>query len=200
MADVRSRVQDFIDMWGKKVQQSAADVLTKTVGYTGGQAPDITETMRTNVSVNGDTVTWALSMDGYWQFIEFGVDGTEKSHGSKFKFKNNKPVPQAAVEKFITTRHITLKSLKAYGRKNKTIESRGLSLKSRSKVRKSLKGLDREAERKTLTYILGRSIKKYGIRPRPFREDIITKELKAELLTGLAKIYKEDFIANIKLD
>jgi hypothetical protein len=57
-----------------------------------------------------------------------------------------------------------------------------------------------EAERKTLSYILGRSIKKHGIKPRPFREDIITQELKDELLSGLAKIYKEDFIANINLD
>lgn len=198
MAGVTDKVQAFINAWGQKVQLSAGEVLAKTVGYEMGQAPAIVKTMTTKVMVNGNTVTWALSMDGYWQFIEFGVDGTEKSHGSKFKFKNNKPIPQAAALRFIDTRDITLKSLRKYSKL--TIQDKGISLKSRSKVRKSLKGLSRDAERKTLSFILGRSIKKHGIKPRPFREDIITQELKDELLSGLAKIYKEDFIANINLD
>ena len=198
MAGVTDKVQAFIDAWGQKVQLSAGEVLSQTVGYESGQAPAIVKTMTTKVMVNGNTVTWALSMDGYWQFIEFGVDGTEKSHGAKFKFKNNKPIPQAAALRFIDTRGITFKSLRKYSKL--TIQDKGISLKSRSKVRKSLKGLGWEAERKTLSYILGRSIKKHGIKPRPFREDIITQELKDELLSGLAKIYKEDFIANINLD
>lgn len=198
MDDLNSKIKAFIDEWGIKVQQSANDILTSTVDYSTGQAPELTDSIKTKVEINGGSVRWTLSMDNYWQFIEFGVDGTEKSQGSKFKFKSGgKPIPQSAMEKFIDTRGITFKSLKRYGRK-KGIES--ISLKSRKKVRKSLKDLTYEQEKKTLSFILSRSIKKHGIKPRPFRNEIITPELKKELYEGLREIYKQEIIATFNED
>jgi hypothetical protein len=199
MADLNTKIKAFIDDWGIKVQQSAIDVLTKTVAYSTGTAPELVDSIRTNVEfLSGGGVRWTLSMKDYWQFIEFGVDGTEKSQGSKFKFKSGgKPIPKEAMEKFIDTRGITFKSLKKYGR-GKGLES--ISLKSRKKVRKSLKDLTYEQEKKTLSFILGRSIKKHGIKPRPFRSDIITPELKKELYDGLREIYKQEIIATFKED
>jgi len=197
MADLNSKIKAFIDDWGTRVQQSAIDVISKTVAYSTGQAPELSNSIKTNVIVNGGAITWTLSMDGYWEFIEFGVDGTVKSQGSKFKFKSTKPIPQDAVLKFIDARAITFKSLKRYGRK-KGFDS--ISIKSKKKVRKSLKGLTYEQERKTLSFILGRSIKKHGIKPRPFRNDIITPELKKELYTGLREIYKQEIIATFNTD
>jgi len=170
MADLSTKIQAFLDDWGKRVQQNAIDVLTKTVAYGTGTAPELTESIRTNVEfLSGGGVRWTLSMKDYWQFIEFGVDGTEKSQGSKFKFKDKQP-PQSAMLNFIDKRDIRVK-LKT-GLKGKT------------------KTLAIEKQNKSLAFLLGRSIKKHGIKPRPFRSDIITPELKKELYDGLREIYK----------
>lgn len=193
---LESKIYNFIEAWGSKVQENANKVVTETVAYAGGQAPELTNTIRTNVKVNSDlSVRWTLSMGNYWEYIEYGVNGLEKSHGSRFRFQTTHPVNQKAVLKFIEKRAITLKSLKKYGRKNFD----GISLKSRKKVRKATKGLDFASERKTLTYIIGRSIKKKGIKPRPFISKIITPELRKELYDGLRAIYKEEIVATFKV-
>lgn len=194
---LEDKIYKFIEAWGSKVQQRASDVITETVSYAGGQAPELTDTIRTSVKVNADlSVRWTLSMGSYWEYIEYGVNGLEKSHGSRFKFQTKHPVNKEAMLKFIKTRAITLKSLKKYGRKN----FEGISLKSRKKVRKTLKGLSFEQEQKTLTYILGRSIKKKGIKPRPFISKIITPELNEELRVGIARIVGEEVIATFKFN
>ena len=182
MADLNTKIKAFIDEWGIKVQQSANDILTDTVDYSTGQAPKLTGSIDTKVSINPDgSVRWVLLMDNYWQFIEFGVDGTEKSQGSKFKFKSGgKPIPQSAMLNFIDKRDIRVK-LKT-GLKGKT------------------KTLAIEKQNKSLAFLLGRSIKKHGIKPRPFRNEIITPELKKELYDGLREIYKQEIIATFNED
>ena len=179
MDDLNSKIKAFIDEWGIKVQQSAIDILTDKVDYSTGQAPELTDSIRTNVEINGGSVRWTLSMDNYWQFIEFGVDGTEKSQGSKFKFKSKQP-PQSAMLNFIDKRDIRVK-LKT-------------GLKGKAKT------LSIEKQKKSLAFLLGRSIKKHGIKPRPFRNEIITPELKKELYDGLREIYKQEIIATFNED
>lgn len=191
---LESKIRAFMNEWGVKFQQNALDVITETVAYSTGQAPEITKSFKTRVAFVNGVVRFEFLMADYWQYIEYGVDGLEKSQGSRFKFKSKSPVPQKAVEKFIETRAITLKSLKRYGRKNFD----GISLKSRKKVRKSLKDLSFEEERKTLTYILGRSIKKKGIKPRPFLSKLMTDELRQELRTGIANILREEVLVSFK--
>ena len=196
-SNLQKKIEAFMDSWGTKLGDSALKAVDDAVDYGGTQTSDLQASGSIKFTQGGFTYSLKLAdKDGndYWQYIEYGVNGTVKKYGSRYSFKDNKPVPQDAVTKFIEKRNITLKSLKAYGRKN----FEGISLKSRKKVRKTLKDLTFEQERKTLTYIIGRSIKKKGIKPRPFVDNILTPELQKELNQGLANIYKEEIIASFK--
>jgi hypothetical protein len=213
VADLEDKIYSFLKVWQAKVGDSALNAVNnalnytnqqtdlepvfnavnKAVNYTTVQQTDLEPDFKIKVYPNG--VLWALTFkQSYWTFIEHGVNGLEKNQNSKYSFKKKSPVPQDAVEHFIQKRSITLKSLKKYGRAN----LQEISLKSRKKVRKSLKGLSFEQERKTLTYILGRSIKKKGFKARPFVDNILTDDLMNELKTGMAKIFGEEVLATIK--
>jgi hypothetical protein len=194
---LQKKIEAFMDVWGTKLGDSALKAVNDVVDYGGTQETGLQASGIMKFDANGFTYGLQLvGRDGkpYWQYIEYGVDGTVKKHGSRYKFKDNKPIPKAAALNFIEKRNITLKSLKAYGRKN----FEGISLKSRKKVRKTLKDLTFEQERETLSFIIGRSIKKKGIKPRPFIDKIMTPELQKELKQGLANIYKEEIISTFK--
>lgn len=198
MSDLENKIKKTIDLWGYKVVNHAGKVLTEITNYPAGQSPDIVGSIDFKVAVKPDgTATFSLVMANYWEYIEFGVNGWQTSHGSKFTFKKDTPpIPAKAIESFLEKRHISFKDIKKHGRASLS----EISLKRRKAVKKKLKGLSYEQERKALSFLLGRSIKRKGIEPNPFRDKIITQELKDELRTNLAKIFKEEFIIQINKD
>ncbi len=71
MADsLESKLQDFMDDWASRVQESALKAIDEAVNYKGGQAADLTKTVVTKVSVDKNGVKFSLSMASYSDYID----------------------------------------------------------------------------------------------------------------------------------
>lgn len=198
MSELNTKIEKTIQLWGIKVQNNAIKVLTEEVNYPAGSSPDIVNTIETKVSVTNSGATFSLGMAGYWEYIEFGVDGWNVSHGSKFQFKKGtNPLPYKAVESFVEKRHIQPTMNIAAQSKLQSIKGRG---KLSGKLRKGLKASNRDKSLRSMIFAMTKSIKREGIKPNPFRDKIITPELVNELKTSLANLYKEEIILQINLD
>ena len=178
---LEDKVLSFLKVWQSKVGQSGLDAINNALNYSNQQT-DLQPDFKVQVFGNGG-VRWALTFktpDGrsYWQFIERGVDGWDKGYGSPYKFKKGGLVPPKALASFIEKRNLKLD------------------------VDKSIKGKSRslayDKQKKTLAFKLGYSIKKKGIKPKPFVKDIMTDELMTELKVGMAKIFGEEIIATFR--
>lgn len=199
MSDLENKIKKTIDLWGYKVVNHAGKVLTEITNYPAGQSPDIVGSIDFKVAVKPDgTATFSLVMANYWEYIEFGVNGWQTSHGSKFTFKKDTPpIPAKAMESFVEKRNIQPTMNIAAHRKTELIKGKG---KLSKKLKKGLIQSNRDKSLKSMLFAMSKSIKRKGIEPNPFRDKIITQELKDELRTNLAKIFKEEFIIQINKD
>jgi hypothetical protein len=124
------------------------------------------------VSLNGTTVTIQIVASGdYWAYLDKGVQGTKQNNapGSRFKYKskaiNSKGLPNWIGQNNIDPRKIMAEiQLK---RKN------GLSIKGKSNLDSTKKGLSFDKAKKQLTFVIATSIAQKGIKPRPFVQKTI---------------------------
>jgi len=100
----------------------------------------------TAVELKGDVATIGLSMEFYWKFINFGVNGTEVSHGAPAYGS----VPSSGKS--------FSESIREW------IPARGLSLPPQ------FKNFDQ------FTFAIMTNIRKKGKEPRPFFEDVINAQ------------------------
>jgi len=87
-----------------------------------------------------------IQADDYFKFIDEGVDGTEVSHGSQFKFKYDKPsmAHAKAIQSWIPTRSLTLPpTIPTY---------------------------------KSFAYAIATNVKRKGIKPRNITKNVITSD------------------------
>ena len=111
-------------------------------------------------------------------------------------FKDNKKYPSPKLFKsFIEKRGI--QPAMSISDHNKELKIKGKGKLSK-KIRKSLKQISRDKAEKSLLFALSRSVKKNGIKPKPFVKDIMTDELKTELKVGMAKIFGEEIVATFR--
>jgi hypothetical protein len=125
-----------------------------------------------NVTVNN--VSFSIEMEDYWKFVDKGVDGTEQSQGSEYKYKKNgKRIPLDAMKKFVA--------------------ARGLTPKPKSKkVRKTLKNVSNTKNLDSLAWAIGVNIKKKGLEPTHFFTDIINESLKKRMTADISIALKRD--------
>lgn len=132
------------------------------------------------VERKGTLITFQIGMEDYWKFVDEGVDGTEKKHGSKYKFKNDgKPINLNAVKNFIAARGIKLNRKTIPKAKNK-------------KIKKALKQISTDKALKQAMFAIGKSIKKKGIKPTHFYSNIVNDAFKTRIRNDLAVALRKD--------
>lgn len=178
---LESKIEEFLNAWGTKLGDSANKAISDAVNYSTGQAPDLQfDPSNSGVKFSGGKVTYSLALNkDYWRFIQSGVNGYDNSVGSIYSFKKGGGrIPISALMGFI--------------------QKRNLRVKLKEGVKGKAKGLDIDKQRKSLAFAIGTSLKKEGIKPRPFVDKIVTPELNNELKQGMAKILGEEIVATFK--
>ena len=175
---------DVFYKYKETIIRSLVESLDKNVTKGRDTSKLLRQSINVEIKVLGKQTVFQLEMLDYWKFINDGVDGTVVKHGSKYKYKDgNKPVNIGAMLKMIKNSGITpnpskLRSKKTKGLKNKT-------------VRKAFKQRSTEQRSKSLAYLLGISIKRKGIKPNHFADEVLNDDLfnkiEADLQTALQR-------------
>lgn len=144
-----------------------------------------------NIFEQGNKITFELSMEGYWKFVDQGVDGYLRSVGSEFKYKKNtKRIPIDAMKKFISARGITPAMSISAHRKSETFTDK--KIKARSKK------VNKEDALNSLAFAMGVNLKKFGIKPTHFFSEVVNADLTERLKADLAQALKRDIEVDIK--
>lgn len=153
------------------------------------------------VTKDSSSVTLEISMEDYWKFVNDGVNGYNKSWNSPYNFKNNgKAANIGAMLEFINNRAIDdyktpsgkiIFSVNPPAKKQKQIKS----LKSK-RVKKAFKQYTKEKRKLTLAYLIGKRIKKVGIKPTNFFNDVINEDLRMQMEKELTDALKMDIELN----
>ena len=110
----------------------------------------------------------ALDMDflsaGYGTFVDKGVSGTERKYNTPYAYKTKQP-PSSALDKWVVRKGLT-----------GTRDSKG-----------------RCVPRKSITFLIARSIKRYGIKPTNFFTNAFEEAFK-DLPDDFTRKYGEDVI------
>jgi len=146
------------------------------------------------IEVNGNVFSFTIIADGYWKFVDKGVDGYERSVGSEFKYKKNgKAIPVDAMKSFLKNRGITPSMSISAHKKSETFKDK--RIKSRAKK------LNKENAFKSLAYAMGVSIKKKGVKPTHFMSNVLTPAWKDIFVQRVQKALGKDiniFFEDIK--
>jgi hypothetical protein len=187
---LEDKIIEIFHEWGKVlVDDTKAAIDSAIASDGGGQASKLSGSVNYKVLNQGGVITFQLTMNDYWEYQDRGVDGTEKSHGSKFKFKK-KNLNQKAMLNFINTRHLKIEL---------DVKTKGLNKKLKNKtVRRAHKQISIDKKKKTLAFILGRSIAKKGIKPLHFMDKVITDERINKLKAMLKPVIKNEFLLELK--
>lgn len=136
------------------------------------------QSVKAPVKVMGQKVILEIRMDEYWKWVNDG------------RAKGGKQPPTAALLKHIANRAMNYKDIQNYY-KNK----RGLKVKR-------TKPLTKEKSLKTLAFLIGRKIKKKGIKPTHFADEVIESslinEMEKELSISVGRMIKVELSKEIK--
>jgi hypothetical protein len=132
------------------------------------------QSIKAPVKILGQKVVLEIRMADYWDYVNEGVDGWNRSVGSPFKFKKaGKRIPLQSMKDFMANRGIQpTMNIK----RNQVIAK----LKSK-KLKKALKADSKEKDLNSAAYAIGYSVKKKGIKPTHFADDVMQGLLKKEL-------------------
>jgi hypothetical protein len=132
------------------------------------------------LKVMGQKLVVEIRADEYFKFVNEGVDGWNRKVGSPYSFKKaGKRIPLQSMRDFMAMRGIQpAMNIK----RNKTIEK----LKSK-KLKKSLKADSKEKDLNSAAFAIGYAVKKKGIRPTHFADEVIESSLRLEMEKELSK-------------
>ena len=154
-----------------KIRQETIDELLQSLeGVNRVSTGALSQSINVELPEDEDgNLSFILSMEDYWKFVDEGVNGTTQSVGSEFSYKK-KNIKQAAVKEFIANRGIG----------NGDLETHYINSKGIKKARK--KRLPSEKARNTLAWLIGRKIASKGLKPTNFYTDVINDEWKADFV------------------
>ena len=187
---LNDKIIEVFNIWGVDLVEDTKAAIDKAIAADGGgQSSRLSGSVNYKVLNTGGKISFQLTMNDYWKFQDKGVDGTEVSHGSEYKFKG-KNLPQKAMLQFIDSRHIRVELTEKTKELNK-------SLKHKT-IRRAHKQLNIDKAKKTLAFLIGRSVAKKGIEPLGFMAKVITKERLDQLKAMLAPVIKSEFLLELK--
>jgi len=165
------------DIFLKYRAELIADLRESLIRVNRDQPGDLLQSVDAFVKVNSNNVSFELVMNDYWKFVDEGVDGTQKSVGSQFKYKKNgKRIPLDAMKKFIASHGYAPKQLK----------------KTDKKVKRKTKTIDRQKAFNSFAFAIGVNLKKFGVKPTHFFTDVINDDLKKRLTKDITLALKKD--------
>lgn len=156
---------------GKFVQEWAS----KTVELMRENAPSASGTLKSSLGfsfeANGHIITINFLADDYWDYLNSGVDGVERSagaitnqYGTTYSFKTINPSPKM------------VDAFKGSGKQN-WMASKGITAS--------------DGNYDSLAYILARSTKRHGIEPSEFVNDALTEEKLKAFEEGLLNAFEK---------
>ena len=156
------------------IRQETIDALTDSLYEVDRVSTgELVQSISVDIPIQDDEVSFILSMEDYWKFVDEGVDGTSKSVGSPYKFKK-KNIKQRAVLEFIANRGISAGRIATHYKNSKG-----------AMVRRK-KPMPGDKARKTLAFLIGRSMAKNGIKPTNFYTNVINEEWKKDFTKKIA--------------
>ena len=177
---LESKIEDFLNAWGAKLGDSAIKAVNDAVGYKNQTVDLQIDNSISGTRFSQGKVTYVLAFNkDYWRYIQSGVNGTDKNVGSPYSFKSGGG-------------RIPIKPLEDW------IAKRGLRITVKEGIKGKAKGLSIAKGRKSLAFAISTSTKKKGIKPKPFTDKIMTKELNDELIKGIGAIMASEVVANFK--
>lgn len=149
---LNDKIIEVFNIWGAELVEDTKSAIDAAIAADGGgQGSKLSGSVNYKVLNTGGKISFSLTMNDYWKFQDKGVDGTEKSHGSEYKFKG-KNISQKAMLKFIDSRHIKIELTPKTKELNKSLRNKG--------IRKAYKKLSIDKAKKTLAFLIGRSVAK----------------------------------------
>lgn len=190
--DIAKQIVHVFNAWGKTLVKDTKTAINKAiVADGGGQTSKLSGSVNYKVINQSGVISFQLTMNDYWKFVDKGVNGTQISHGSPYKFKG-KNLNQKAMLNFINARHFKIELNTKTKGINKSIRNKG--------IRQGHKKLSIDQAKKTTAFLIGRSIAKKGINPLRFMDDVITQERLSELKDMLKPLIKEQIVFTINSD
>ena len=154
-----STVEAMLELYALEFIQRAQDNLNKTNSVSSGALSD---SLKFNVQSFGRSYTLQIKAADYYDYVNQGVRGVQNIKGGNSPYKFKTINPSGA---HVTAIGTWLKTGKA------KIQAR--DVKKYGKVGVEKKGI--EAQRKSLAYVIARSIKKKGLKPTHFFSDAFTE-------------------------
>ena len=167
------KIVEILDEWGLELVNDLKASLDKY--YPNEQETALAGSINYKVLNSNGKYTFALSMNEYWKWANDG------------RAKGKKGVPLDAVGKLWQNK-LGIDARKVLF---------DMAVKSGKKP-KSKNTIAYEKATKTLAFLIQRSIKKKGIKPRPFYDDVVTEQRIKDLKTKLTQAIREDLLINIK--
>lgn len=147
-------VYDIIDGYTQKFIDAIQESIEKNDRLASG---GLWQSVKADVKVFGQTLVLEISMEDYWKYVENG-----RKAGGKMP-------PLAPMLKHIADRG------QRWNPVAQTISKQYKDKKGKVVTRK--KPLDMNTARKTLAFLIGRSIKKHGIKPTHFASEVMDSTL-----------------------
>lgn len=177
--------QNAEDVFYKYKAEIIEDLRQNLINKDKDQPGKLIQSIDVDIETKGTKITFALSMEDYWKFVDEGVDGYKNSRGSQYKFKQfGKRIPINGLKKFIAARGIS---------PNKKIVTSG-----KKRVVKKKKVISKEKQLDSLAFAIGVRIKEKGIEPTHFYTDVINPDLIARMTKDLTIALGKDIELNIK--
>lgn len=154
----------------QELTQGVIDDLRKAIHTRGIDASrNLSQSIKpTKTQYNGKAVSVAIEMDFYWKFVNYGVNGTEVSHGS--------PSWGSVANDSGVSFHDSIKNW---------VAQKGIGLPEQFKTYDSF------------AWAVQKSVIKKGQKPKPFFEDVINEQLAKVLKAPIQRLLGKSIKLNI---
>lgn len=177
--DINKVIIEVLTRWGLDVVNDMKAEIDNVVTHDGGQSSALSGSVNYKVINKGGEISWLLTMNPYWKYVEGG------------RRAGKKPPPSASIKEWIKQKE----SLKANIDK---ILGRVTVSKKKTALSKGTKSMSFDNKLNSLAFMIARSIGKKGIKPKPFFNKVINEARINELNELLAPVLKEYFILEFK--
>lgn len=168
------KIIEVLDSWGLELVNDMKASINKYYKDAAGQESALSSSVDYKVFPSSGKYTFALTMADYWKWANDG------------RKKGVKGVPLEVLGKQWQNKH--------------NIDARKILLQYQKGLKKDKKRLNYDKAVKSLAFLIQRSIKKKGIEPRPFYDEVVTPERMNDLKVRLAKAIKDEFIVSFNKD
>jgi hypothetical protein len=162
-------------------EQKFIDAIKKSLEKNGKISSDLlSASVKAPVKIMGQKVVMEIKMLDYWKFVNDGVDGWGRSVGSQYKYKKGgKPIPLDAMLKHISLRGISPAMNIKRGRTLSGIRNKQL--------KKAVKKDNQKRDLENTAWAMGYMIKKRGVRPSNFLDEVLESNLIKDMQSELSK-------------